>query len=154
MPNWTGGKQLEELHQMEAKADEFAGTPERFALLAFDLEMHDGDDNHLILYDHNEWSCTCTFFEENGTCAHTVAAKLLLKAFLPRATKERAYATVWGGDDISDSRASTQKLLDLVEREHVGLVIFGHDGQQWQTLKKAPGYYEWFSQHCVMFFGL
>ena len=27
--------------------------------------------------------------------------------------------------------------LDLVEREHVGLVVFGHDGQQWQTLKKA-----------------
>ena len=39
-------------------------------------------------------------------------------------------------------RASTQKLLDLVEREHVTLVIFGHDGQQWQTLKKAPAFYE------------
>jgi N-acyl homoserine lactone hydrolase len=39
-------------------------------------------------------------------------------------------------------RASTQKLLDLVEREHVALAVFGHDGQQWQTLKKAPAYYE------------
>ena len=39
-------------------------------------------------------------------------------------------------------RASTRKLLDLVEREHVALVIFGHDGEQWQTLKKAPAYYE------------
>jgi hypothetical protein len=35
--------------------------------------------------------------------------------------------------------ASTRKLLDLVEREQVKLVIFGHDGQQWQTLKKAAG---------------
>jgi hypothetical protein len=23
----------------------------------------------------------------------------------------------------------------------VALVIFGHDGEQWQTLKKAPAYY-------------
>lgn len=39
-------------------------------------------------------------------------------------------------------RASTLKLLDLVEKEHVGLVIFGHDPEQWQTLKKAPEFYE------------
>ena len=49
----------------------------------------------------------------------------------------------WPFDENEEElRASTQKLLDLVEREHVKLVIFGHDGQQWQTLKKAPDYYE------------
>ena len=37
---------------------------------------------------------------------------------------------------------SIMKLLDLVEREHVGLVIFGHDPEQWATLKKAPEFYE------------
>ncbi len=39
-------------------------------------------------------------------------------------------------------RASTIKLLDLVEREQIGLVIFGHDNEQWKTLKKAPAFYE------------
>jgi N-acyl homoserine lactone hydrolase len=39
-------------------------------------------------------------------------------------------------------RASTRKLLDLVEREHVALVVFGHDGAQWRTLDKAPAWYE------------
>jgi len=39
-------------------------------------------------------------------------------------------------------RASTIKLLDLVEREHIGLVIFGHDPEQWEGLKKLPEYYE------------
>jgi N-acyl homoserine lactone hydrolase len=34
-----------------------------------------------------------------------------------------------------------RKLLDLVPREQVALVIFGHDIEQWQTLKKAPDYY-------------
>lgn len=38
-------------------------------------------------------------------------------------------------------KASTRKLLDLVEREHVSLVIFGHDGDQWRTLKKVPEFY-------------
>src|SRR6266446_10636019 len=49
----------------------------------------------------------------------------------------------WPTDDNEEQlRASTRKLLDLVEREHVALVVFGHDGQQWQTLKKAPVCYE------------
>ena len=39
-------------------------------------------------------------------------------------------------------RASMLKLLDLVERKHIGLVIFGHDNEQWKTLKKAPAFYE------------
>lgn len=50
-------------------------------------------------------------------------------------------------DDGSDPnaaaiRASTHKLLDLVEREQVGLVIFGHDRKQWDGLKQLPEYYE------------
>jgi N-acyl homoserine lactone hydrolase len=44
--------------------------------------------------------------------------------------------------DAAAIRASTIKLLDLVEREQIGLVIFGHDVEQWQTLKKLPAYYE------------
>jgi N-acyl homoserine lactone hydrolase len=39
-------------------------------------------------------------------------------------------------------RASTIKLLDLVEREQIGLVIFGHDNEQWETLTQAPAFYE------------
>ena len=49
----------------------------------------------------------------------------------------------WPMDENEEQlRASTRKLLALVEREHVALVVFGHDGFQWQTLKKAPEYYE------------
>jgi len=44
--------------------------------------------------------------------------------------------------DAEATRASTIKLLDLVEREHIGLVIFGHDTAQWAGLKKLPEYYE------------
>jgi N-acyl homoserine lactone hydrolase len=44
--------------------------------------------------------------------------------------------------DAEAIRASTNKLLDLVEREKVGLVIFGHEAEQWEKLKKLPEYYE------------
>ena len=38
--------------------------------------------------------------------------------------------------------ASTRKMLDLVEREKVNTVIFGHDGEQWAGLRKAPEFWE------------
>jgi N-acyl homoserine lactone hydrolase len=44
--------------------------------------------------------------------------------------------------DAAGAIASTQKLLDLARREHVSLIIFGHDGQQWSSLKKLPEYYD------------
>lgn len=44
--------------------------------------------------------------------------------------------------DSEAARRSTLKLLDLVQQENVALVIFGHDGPQWQELKKLPEYYE------------
>jgi N-acyl homoserine lactone hydrolase len=44
--------------------------------------------------------------------------------------------------DAAGIRASTNKLLDLVERERIGLVILGHDPEQWKGLKKLPAYYD------------
>ena len=44
--------------------------------------------------------------------------------------------------DVEATRPSRTKLLDLVDREHIGLVIFGHDKEQWETLKQAPEFYE------------
>jgi N-acyl homoserine lactone hydrolase len=43
--------------------------------------------------------------------------------------------------DMEALRASTRKLLALVRQEQVSLIVFGHDGDQWQTLKKAPDFY-------------
>lgn len=45
-------------------------------------------------------------------------------------------------DNEADLLASTGKLLNCVEREQVQLVVFGHDGEQWRTLKKSPQFYE------------
>jgi N-acyl homoserine lactone hydrolase len=71
-----------------------------------------------------------------GTVLLAIDAVVQQRLFTP---DRRAWPT---DDNEEQLRASTRKLLELVEREHVALVIFGHDGQQWQTLKKAPAYYE------------
>lgn len=43
--------------------------------------------------------------------------------------------------DNVTARASARKLIDLAAREHVSLIVYGHDANGWKTLKKAPEYY-------------
>ncbi len=72
---------------------------------------------------------------QTGNVLLAIDAVVLQRLFTP----ERK---AWPIENEAQLRASTQKLLDMVEREHVSLVVFGHDGEQWQALKKAPAYYE------------
>jgi N-acyl homoserine lactone hydrolase len=44
-------------------------------------------------------------------------------------------------EDKAQTVASTRKLLDVAKRENAALVVFGHDGLQWDKLKKAPEWY-------------
>ncbi len=48
----------------------------------------------------------------------------------------------WSHPDGEKGRASIAKLLDLVEKEKIQLVIFGHDEEQMKSLKQAPEFYE------------
>ena len=73
---------------------------------------------------------------QTGSVLLAIDAVVLRRLFTP---ERRAWPL---DDDEEQLRASTRKLLDLVEREHVALVVFGHDAEQWQTLKKAPDYYD------------
>lgn len=45
-------------------------------------------------------------------------------------------------EDADAVLASTKKLMDIVEREHAALVVFGHDLDQWEGLKRLPEYYD------------
>lgn len=45
-------------------------------------------------------------------------------------------------DDETQIRTSTRKVAELAAREKAALVIYGHDAQQWSSLRHAPGYYE------------
>jgi N-acyl homoserine lactone hydrolase len=72
----------------------------------------------------------------NGPILLAIDAVVMQHLFTP----ER---NAWPTDDSEEElRASTRKLLNLVEHEGIKLVVFGHDGRQWQTLVKAPAYYD------------
>jgi N-acyl homoserine lactone hydrolase len=65
-----------------------------------------------------------------------IDAVMMQRLFLPG-------RKAWPHDENEEQlRASTQKLLAIAESENVSLVVFGHDGLQWQTLKKAPEFYD------------
>lgn len=71
-----------------------------------------------------------------GPVLLAIDAVMMARLFTP----DRA---AWPMDDNeADLRASTQKLLDVAAREGVTLTVFGHDGEQWRTLKLAPEYYD------------
>jgi N-acyl homoserine lactone hydrolase len=73
---------------------------------------------------------------QTGPVLLAVDAVVLERLFTPM-------RTAWPLDDDEEQlRASTRKLLDLVAREHVALIVFGHDADQWRSLKTAPAYYE------------
>ncbi len=49
----------------------------------------------------------------------------------------------WPHDENEEQlHKSTRKLLEIVDKENVSLVIFGHDGLQWQSLEKSPRFYD------------
>ena len=74
--------------------------------------------------------------------AKTGAVLLTIDAVPFREGFVRDLADDGSDPDAAAIRASTNKLLDLVAREQVGLVIFGHDPEQWAELNKLPEYYE------------
>lgn len=44
-------------------------------------------------------------------------------------------------EDEAETRASTRKIAEIVEREKVTLIVHGHDIEQWPTLRHAPAFY-------------
>jgi len=48
----------------------------------------------------------------------------------------------WLDEDQPALVASTRKLIDLVATDDVALVVFHHDGAQWERLKLAPVWYD------------
>ena len=72
---------------------------------------------------------------ETGAVLLTIDAVSVQSAFTPDREAGPRDA------DSAGVQASTRKLLAIAQREHTSLVIFGHDGPQWQTLKKLPEFY-------------
>jgi N-acyl homoserine lactone hydrolase len=108
----------------------------RYRLVDGDTELLPGV-NLLETSGHAPWhQSVLVRLPKSGAVLLAIDAVMMQRTF----TADRK---AWPTDDNEEQlRASTRKLLELVEREKVKVVVFGHDGEQWQGLKKAPEYYE------------
>ena len=121
----------------------FAPTRRHWDAPALRYRLLDGDTELLPGLTLIETSGHCTGHQsvlvrlpQTGPVLLTIDAVTLQRLFTP----ERK---AWPLDENEEQlHASTRKLLDLVAREQVALVVFGHDADQWQTLKRSPEYYE------------
>ncbi len=46
-----------------------------------------------------------------------------------------------GDEDEAATRASTRKAAEVARREEVALIVYGHDAEQWPTLRHSPEFY-------------
>lgn len=120
----------------------FAGTRSQWNHPSLRYRLIDGDTQLLPGLDLIETSghvpghqSVLVRLPETGPVLLTIDAVPVQRAFTPE--REASSADM----DVEMLRASTRKLLSLVEREQVALTVFGHDGEQWQGLKKAPEFY-------------
>lgn len=76
--------------------------------------------------------------------AHTGPVLLAVDAVMHRSMSDPDTREIYitDMDDEARIRASTRKIADVAERESAALVVYGHDGEQWASLKHAPAYYE------------
>jgi N-acyl homoserine lactone hydrolase len=87
----------------------------------------------------------CTHFDPDHSGNHDAFpwAELVVQRThyeVAKASSEQRAPSPWHMDEAG-VRASTRQLVELAQREHVALIVHGHDPIQWQTLKKAPDYY-------------
>ncbi len=121
----------------------YAGTQSEWDQPAERIQLVDGDSELLPGLELIETSghvpghqSVLVRLPKTGVVLLTVDAVPFRQGFV------RDQADDGSNPDGEATRASTNKLLDLVEREKIGLVIFGHDPEQWAELKKLPEFLE------------
>ncbi len=62
------------------KAATYASQPERFALLAIEVELTSNHGVRRVAYADGAWSCSCEFYRDRRTCSHIMAVEKLLKS--------------------------------------------------------------------------
>jgi len=65
------------LQQAEAEARRYAAMPARFDIISMELEIQTEDGRQMLCGSPLDWTCTCAFYGEWGTCSHVMAADIV-----------------------------------------------------------------------------
>ena len=69
------------------KARIYAEQPERFRVLSLRCEVRGDSTTHIAELGPDGWRCDCYFFQDAGTCSHTMALERMLDQMLPEALR-------------------------------------------------------------------
>ncbi len=65
------------------KARIYAEEPERFQVQSLKVLVRGDSTVHAAEFGPNGWSCDCYFFQDTGTCSHTMALERMIGDILP-----------------------------------------------------------------------
>ena len=65
------------------KARRYAEQKERVAITSLQTTFRGNHSDHAVTFKEGQWSCSCTFFPDHGTCSHTMALQRILDPMLP-----------------------------------------------------------------------
>jgi hypothetical protein len=65
------------------KAKRYAQERDRMQVKSLTVHFRGTNDDHEVQLENGKWHCGCDFFENHGTCAHTMALERVLEGMLP-----------------------------------------------------------------------
>ena len=66
------------------KAKRYALETDRVSFTELSVKFHGDHNDYTTEYRDGKWHCTCPFFSNWGTCAHTMAMERILGKMLPK----------------------------------------------------------------------
>ena len=77
-----------------AKANRYAGEPDRLSFESLTLVMRGDNDTHHLRLSDGAWHCTCRFFELHGSCVHILTLQKMFEAMLPETARGSFFETI------------------------------------------------------------
>jgi len=76
------------------KAKQYAEERDRIQFTQFSV-IFDGENNdHQVLYQDGQWTCTCNYFLSHNVCSHTMALERILGEMIQPIEEPAAQATM------------------------------------------------------------
>lgn len=65
------------------KAKRYAEQRDRIHVKTLTVTINGDNNPHTVHFDQGAWHCDCDFFQNRGTCSHTMALEIILEGMLP-----------------------------------------------------------------------
>ena len=75
------------------KARVYASEPERIMIDSLSCCVRGDNSTHTVKFEVESWSCDCHFFQDYGTCCHSMTMERVLEGLLSNGMRATSVAT-------------------------------------------------------------